>query len=141
MTYVMSDIHGNYHAFKKMLEQINFSDKDLLYIAGDLVDYGEEGMELLCDVSMRENVYSIVGDHDFEALKMLTKFEKILKHIKSNEYKMVFDSPTQISVDGEIITVKEIAMSCVKNAIKFVVPQGIDVQALGLKSEKDAVLV
>ena len=80
MTYVMSDIHGNYHAFKKMLEEINFSDKDLLYIAGDLVDYGEEGMELICDVSMRENVYSIVGDHDFEALKMLSKFEKMLKN-------------------------------------------------------------
>ena len=80
MTYVMSDIHGNYHAFKKMLEEINFSDKDLLYIAGDLVDYGEEGIELICDVSMRENVYSIVGDHDFEALKMLTKFEKFLKN-------------------------------------------------------------
>ena len=80
MTYVMSDIHGNYHAFKKMLEEINFSDKDLLYIAGDLVDYGEERMELICDVSMRENVYSIVGDHDFEALKMLSKFEKMLKN-------------------------------------------------------------
>ena len=53
MTYVMSDIHGNYYAFKKMLEQINFSDKDLLYIAGDLVDYGEEGIELICDISMR----------------------------------------------------------------------------------------
>lgn len=79
MTYVMSDIHGNYHAFKKMLEQINFSDNDLLYIAGDLVDYGEEGIELVCDVSMRENVYSIVGDHDFEALKMLSKFDKFLK--------------------------------------------------------------
>ena len=79
MTYVMSDIHGNYHAFKKMLEQINFSDSDVLYIAGDIVDYGEEGIELICDISMRENVYSIVGDHDFEALKMLSKFEKMLK--------------------------------------------------------------
>ena len=79
MTYVMSDIHGNYDAFKKMLEEIKFGDNDLLYIAGDLVDYGEEGIELVCDVSMRENVYSIVGDHDLEALKMLSKFDKMLK--------------------------------------------------------------
>ncbi len=79
MTYVMSDIHGNYDLFKKMLEEINFNNNDILYIAGDLVDYGEEGMELVCDVSMRENVYSIVGDHDFEALKMLSKFDKMLK--------------------------------------------------------------
>ena len=78
MVYVMSDIHGNYQAFKKMLEKIEFSDKDLLYIAGDIVDYGPEPMELVTDISMRENVYSIVGDHDFEALKMLTKFDRIL---------------------------------------------------------------
>ena len=79
MTYVMSDIHGNYNAFKKMLQEIHFTDDDLLYIAGDLVDYGSESMELLCDISMRANVYSVVGDHDFEALKMLAGFSKMLE--------------------------------------------------------------
>ena len=79
MTYVMSDIHGNYSAFQKMLREINFTDDDLLYIAGDLVDYGSESMELICDISMRANVYSIVGDHDLEALKMLAGFDKMLK--------------------------------------------------------------
>ena len=78
MVYVMSDIHGNYQGFKKMLEKIEFSDKDILYIAGDIVDYGPEPMELVTDISMRENVYSVVGEHDFEALKMLTKFDRIL---------------------------------------------------------------
>ena len=79
MTYVMSDIHGNYEAFKKMLREINFKDDDLLYIAGDLVDYGSESMELLCDISMRSNVYAVVGEHDFEALKMLTGFSRMLE--------------------------------------------------------------
>ena len=79
MTYVMSDIHGNYSAFQKMLKQINFTDDDLLYIAGDLVDYGADSMELLCDISMRANVYSVVGDHDLEALKMLAGFSKMLE--------------------------------------------------------------
>ena len=79
MTYVMSDIHGNYTAFKQMLKEINFTDDDLLYIVGDLVDYGSESMELLCDVSMRTNVYAIVGEHDFEALRMLSGFAKMLE--------------------------------------------------------------
>ncbi len=79
MTYVMSDIHGNYTAFKQMLKEINFTDDDLLYIVGDLVDYGSESMELLCDVSMRANVYAIVGEHDFEALRMLSGFAKMLE--------------------------------------------------------------
>ena len=79
MTYIMSDIHGNYDAFKKMLKEINFTDNDLLYIVGDLVDYGSESMELLCDISMRANVYAVVGDHDFLALRMLSKFSKMLE--------------------------------------------------------------
>ena len=79
MTYVMSDIHGNYEAFKKMLREINFTDNDLLYIAGDMVDYGSESMELLCDISMRTNVYAVVGDHDLEALRMLAGFDKMVK--------------------------------------------------------------
>ena len=38
MTYVMSDIHGKYSLFLKMLEEIRFSDNDVLYVAGDFVD-------------------------------------------------------------------------------------------------------
>lgn len=36
--YVMSDIHGCYDEFIKMLELISFSDKDELYILGDVID-------------------------------------------------------------------------------------------------------
>ena len=78
MTYVMSDIHGNYEAFKKMLREINFNDNDLLYIAGDLVDYGSESMELIRDISARTNVYAVVGDHDLAALKMLSGYDRML---------------------------------------------------------------
>ena len=35
MTYVMSDIHGEHDRFKAMLQEIQFSDKDTLYIRGD----------------------------------------------------------------------------------------------------------
>ena len=65
MTYVISDIHGNYKKFLDLLEQINFKDEDILYLLGDLVDYGEESMELIEDVSLRLNVYPIAGEHDF----------------------------------------------------------------------------
>ena len=79
MTYVMSDIHGEYDAFLKMLEEIHFSDRDTLYVAGDFVDFGEKSMELLCDVSMRANVIPVAGEHDLMALRMLTEFDKLSK--------------------------------------------------------------
>ena len=64
MTYVVSDIHGAYDRFLSLLSQIALKDDDILYIAGDLVDFGEGGMELVGDLSVRLNVYPIAGDHD-----------------------------------------------------------------------------
>lgn len=79
MTYAVSDLHGCYDKFKKLLRTIHFTDKDVMYVLGDIVDYGEESIELLCDLSMRCNVIPIVGDHDLLALKMLTELDKMLQ--------------------------------------------------------------
>ena len=54
-TYVMSDIHGMADLFKRMLEQIGFSDEDTLYILGDMIDRGRilrEFWILLCSIRM-----------------------------------------------------------------------------------------
>ena len=61
MTYAVANLHGCYEAFKKLLEKINFGDKDVLFVVGDTVDYGDEPMELLCDMSVRCNVYPVMG--------------------------------------------------------------------------------
>ena len=79
MTYLVSDLHGCYTKFKKLLKEINFTDDDVLYVLGDVVDYGEESMELLCDMSMRYNVIPIVGEHDLRAFRLLTELDKMLK--------------------------------------------------------------
>lgn len=79
MTYVMSDIHGNYQKFRALLSEISFKEDDVLYILGDLVDYGDEAMELIEDVSIRLNVYPVAGEHDFLAARMLHGFDKMLK--------------------------------------------------------------
>ncbi len=46
-TYVMSDIHGMADLFKRMLEQIRFSDEDTLYILGDMIDRGPDPAGIL----------------------------------------------------------------------------------------------
>lgn len=37
---------------------------DVLYILGDVVDRGPEPMKILNDMSMRINVFPILGNHD-----------------------------------------------------------------------------
>jgi len=77
MTYVISNIHGNYQKFQSLLSQISFRDRDTLYLLGDLLDYGEGSMELIDDISVRLNVFPIAGEHDFLAARMLKGFLKM----------------------------------------------------------------
>ena len=79
MTYVISDIHGNYQKFCEMIEKIHLRDEDLLYVLGDTVDVGDEPIALIEDLSMRPNVYTIAGEHDYLAARMLHGFDKMLK--------------------------------------------------------------
>lgn len=77
MTYVISNIHGNYQKFQNLLSQISFRDRDTLYLLGDLLDYGEESMELIDDISVRLNVFPIAGEHDFLAARMLKSITRM----------------------------------------------------------------
>lgn len=74
--YVMSDLHGQYEAYIKMLEKIDFSEDDTLYILGDIVDRGPNPIKILKDMMQRPNVISLVGNHEImmcECCKFLLK--------------------------------------------------------------------
>lgn len=73
MIYVISDIHGCYKEFTELLQKIHFSKEDELYLLGDLMDRGAEPIKLVWDCMMRSNVYPILGNHDYIALKILKK--------------------------------------------------------------------
>lgn len=79
MTYVVSDLHGSLERYNELLSTIGFSDKDILYVVGDICDCGEDPMGILCDMSMRANVLPIVGDRDYKAARMLLAYEKFMK--------------------------------------------------------------
>ncbi len=80
MTYVMSNLHGKYSAFCRMLSEISFKKDDVMFILGDIVDYGDESMELVCDLSVRENIWVISGEHDARAAELLGSFSRMLKN-------------------------------------------------------------
>lgn len=71
MYYVMSDIHGEYEKYRAMLEKIRFSDEDVLYVLGDVIDRGPEPIKALLDMSARFNVYPLIGNHECMALAVL----------------------------------------------------------------------
>lgn len=99
MIYAVSDLHGSFDKFKRLLKEIKFNDNDVMYVIGDIVDYGEEPIELLCDLSMRYNVIPIVGDHDFRALRLLGELDKMLRG-ESTPDPEVISEMTQWIQDG-----------------------------------------
>ncbi len=103
MTYVVSNLHGNYQKYKALLSEISFKDSDILYVLGDIVDYGEEPMELIADMSMRYNVYPIVGEHDYKAVRMLQGFDRMLKSGESPDPEYIAEM-TEWTIDGGKVT-------------------------------------
>lgn len=65
MTYVISDIHGDYEKYRRLLQKIALRPSDTLYILGDVVDRGPEPMKVLRDMMSRPNVVPILGNHEF----------------------------------------------------------------------------
>ena len=63
-TYVMSDIHGMAELFKRMLEQIRFSDEDTLYVLGDMIDRGPDPAGILDFVMYHKNLTALRGNHE-----------------------------------------------------------------------------
>lgn len=66
-TYVISDIHGCYTAFMKLLEKVGFSNEDRLIIAGDIIDRGPENFEMLMWLENKpSNVEILMGNHEYD---------------------------------------------------------------------------
>ena len=54
--YVISDLHGQGAAFFQMLDKINFSSQDKMYIIGDVIDRGPDGIKLLQFIKNQDNM-------------------------------------------------------------------------------------
>ena len=70
-TYCISDIHGEYDRYIKMLETINFTDDDFLYILGDAIDRGPDSIAVITDIMSRKNVQMLLGNHEQMCLDTL----------------------------------------------------------------------
>lgn len=94
----MSDIHGEFIMFEKMLKKINFSNKDELYILGDVVDRGCQPIKLIKYIMEHENIFLIRGNHEQMMLDGLTYYQ--------NEYVSTLKSRLWLN-NGGFVTVDQ----------------------------------
>ncbi len=70
-TYVVSDIHGEYDKFIRLLDKINLRTDDTIYILGDVLDRGPNPIKTLHKIMEMPNAIPIVGNHELMALDCL----------------------------------------------------------------------
>ena len=71
-TYVVSDLHGQFHLFAKLLKEINFNENDFMYILGDAIDRGPDGILLLQAIKDAPNMDLLIGNHEFLMLQSVS---------------------------------------------------------------------
>lgn len=73
MIYVTSDLHGYpLGRFLDLLGKANFGHEDFIFVLGDVIDRGNDGITLLQWMMLQDNVQLILGNH--EAMMLACKF-------------------------------------------------------------------
>jgi serine/threonine protein phosphatase 1 len=67
-TYAISDLHGQYEIFEKLLKRIGFCDDDFMYVLGDAIDRGPDGIKILERIKNAPNMDLLIGNHEFMML-------------------------------------------------------------------------
>ncbi len=65
----MSDIHGDIQLFKEALEQAHFSEKDYLFVIGDMIEKADEWdnkkmLDFIIELNQNEKVFFMAGNCD-----------------------------------------------------------------------------
>ena len=78
MIYVTSDLHGYpLEKFLELLKKVNFSDEDYCFILGDVIDRGEDGVEILKWLTVQPNVEMLLGNHELMLLSNMFLFKEV----------------------------------------------------------------
>lgn len=96
-TYVMSDIHGESDRFHRMLELIHFSANDTLYIIGDVIDRGPDGVALLQEIMAAPNMILLLGNHEYI---MLDYFSPTATEVEIRRWNRNGNQPTLAAWNG-----------------------------------------
>ena len=100
MRYIVSDLHGEYDLFVSMLEKIRFSNSDVLYVLGDIIDKGDESVKLLEYIASCDNIKCIIGNHEFAFLK---RYHAMLESSPA-DFDAILEDLKGYFTDGRLLT-------------------------------------
>ena len=98
MDYCISDIHGHYDLFCRLLDKIKFGGGDKLYVLGDMIDKGPDSVRLAKLLFSMPNVCCIAGNHEYDFLKY---YRALMK--QTEDYDRVLEELRAYFPDGTLL--------------------------------------
>lgn len=78
MIYAISDLHGYpLEKFQNLLKKAEFNDEDYLFVLGDVIDRGMDGIKYLKWLMLQPNVELILGNHEAMMLSCDFLFDEV----------------------------------------------------------------
>lgn len=131
---VISDIHGHYYHLKNLLNKVNFSKDNILFIVGDLIEKGPMSLKTLryiMKLCKEYTVYPLMGNVDASRLLMYAaeneNSEEMYEYIKSMEKywdscfftEMCSEINIKITVPSDIPKAKDLINVYFKEELNF----------------------
>lgn len=89
-TYAIGDVQGCFDELQALLEQLDFSKRDQLWLVGDLVNRGPKSLEVLRYVrGLGKRAVVVLGNHD---LHLVTQHEGFAKPRKDDTFTDVLEA-------------------------------------------------
>ena len=99
--WAIGDLQGCYDPTRRLLDAIRFDPaQDRLWFCGDLVNRGGESVETLRLVhSLRENVVSVLGNHDLSLLAIAERREEDQRKVNADLQGVLFAHDRDVLLD------------------------------------------
>ncbi len=98
-TYAISDLHGQYHIFQKLLDVIHFSDDDFMYVLGDAIDRGPDGIKILQTIKDAPNMDLLIGNHEFMMLNAVAPDGSIDNTPRKDAYLWLYSNGGEVTFE------------------------------------------
>lgn len=76
--FVIGDLHGEYTKLMALLDEIQFTDSDILIATGDLIDRGTDSLKCLEIFCTHDNFLTVIGNHEVMAIKSIESYDYLL---------------------------------------------------------------
>lgn len=123
MVYVTSDLHGYFlEKIQKKLNEIGFNKNDYLYILGDCIDRGPDGINILRWIMAQANVTLLLGNHEIMMLENRFLFEgDIIPSVLDLKGKQRYDYSVWTSNGGyaTIDALQQLTNAQIKHIFRF----------------------